>query len=55
MRDAKKRGWNANAKKRKDEMKRVTAILEDDHNGSVWVDVDAPAIAKDHDKKCSVM
>ncbi|KAL7901311.1 hypothetical protein HDV63DRAFT_194225 [Trichoderma sp. SZMC 28014] len=57
MRDAKKRGWNAktNAKKRKDEMKRVTAILEEDHNGSVWVDVDAPAIAKDHDKKCSVM
>ncbi|KAK1250312.1 hypothetical protein MKX08_010315 [Trichoderma sp. CBMAI-0020] len=55
MRDAKKRGWNANAKKRKDELKRVTAILEDDHNGSAWVDVDAPAIAKDHDKKCSVM
>ncbi|KAL7927620.1 hypothetical protein ACQKWADRAFT_277318 [Trichoderma austrokoningii] len=55
MRDAKKRGWNAKAKKRKDEMKRVTAILEDDHNGSVWVDVDAPGASKEHDKKCSVM
>ncbi|KAL6908538.1 hypothetical protein GGI43DRAFT_379389 [Trichoderma evansii] len=55
MRDAKKRGWNANSKKRKDEMKRVTAILDADNNGSAWVDVDAPAAANDHDKKCSVM
>ncbi|RFU76104.1 hypothetical protein TARUN_6133 [Trichoderma arundinaceum] len=55
MRDAKKRGWTAK-KKKKESTKPV--IAEEEHNGSIWMDMDAPpAAAKDHDKdkKCSVM
>ncbi|KAL7950770.1 hypothetical protein V8C42DRAFT_307497 [Trichoderma barbatum] len=53
MRDAKKRGWAA--KKKKKEIPKPV-IVEEDHNGSIWMDVDPPS-HKDHDKdkKCSVM
>ncbi|UKZ77472.1 hypothetical protein TrVFT333_005193 [Trichoderma virens FT-333] len=51
MRDAKKRGWTAK-KKKKEAPKPV--IVEEDHNGSIWMDMDPPP-AHDKDKKCSVM
>ncbi|KAL6811274.1 hypothetical protein GGI42DRAFT_316258 [Trichoderma sp. SZMC 28013] len=56
MRDAKKRGWTA--KKKKKEVPKPV-IAEEDHNGSIWMDMDPPPPPpKDHhdkDKKCSVM
>ncbi|PTB65407.1 hypothetical protein BBK36DRAFT_1121605 [Trichoderma citrinoviride] len=54
MRDAKKRGWTAKKKKTKETPK--PTITEEDHNGSIWMDMDVPH-AKEHDKdkKCSVM
>ncbi|KAM0253597.1 hypothetical protein ACHAQJ_007226 [Trichoderma viride] len=55
MRDAKKRGWAAKKKKKEKENTRAP-ITEEENNGSIWMDMDAPH-AKEHDKdkKCSVM
>ncbi|KAL7936233.1 hypothetical protein V8C35DRAFT_297248 [Trichoderma chlorosporum] len=56
MRDAKKRGWTAKKKKKETPPKPV--IAEEDHNGSIWMDMEPPPVPpKDHekDKKCVVM